>query len=91
MVGRECTHNEKNGQSKIYNSLSHEKIQNCNLFIMSIIHGIPVDACCWRQQSVIFVCIEQFVRTLGAKSRYFPPSALIINSLQSCMDNPQTR
>jgi hypothetical protein len=41
-----CTHNEKNGQYNIYNLMSHEKIKNCNLFIMSIIHGTPVDACC---------------------------------------------
>jgi hypothetical protein len=37
-----------------------------------------------------FVCIENFVRALGAKSRYFPPSSLVISDVRSGTDNTET-
>jgi len=37
-----------------------------------------------------FVCIEDFVRALGAKSSYFSPSSLVVNNITACQDNPPT-
>jgi len=45
---------------------------------------------CTREQSVIFVCVKDFVLARDPKSRYFPPSSLVISHLGSCRDNPQT-
>jgi len=40
---------------------------------------------------MVYVCIEDFIWALGAKSRYFPPSSLDISNLWSCRDNPEYR
>ena len=44
-------------------------------------HTYITYACCLRKQS-IFVCIENFLRKLGANSRYYlPSSSCVISSL----------
>jgi len=37
-----------------------------------------------------FFCIEDLVRALGGKSRYFSSLFFVIINLRSCMDNLQT-
>jgi hypothetical protein len=69
---------EKQGQSKTRTLLS-KTAQYTDL------HSSRVDAYCSRKQSVIFVCVEEFVRALGTKTR----SSLVISNLRQCTDNPQ--
>jgi hypothetical protein len=38
-----------------------------------------MDAYCLRQQSVIVVYMERYVRTLGSKARYIPHWSLVIS------------
>jgi hypothetical protein len=52
-------------------------------------------AYCLRKQSVIFVCTQNHVRAVAAKSCYFLPSSLVISNLDRARiipkpDNPRT-
>ena len=45
---------------------------------------------CLHKHYVIFVCTQNHVGALGAKSSYFLASSLVISNLRSCTDNPRT-
>jgi len=47
-------------------------------------------AYCLCKESVNFVCTQNHVRAVDAKSSYFLLSSLVISNLRSYTDNPQT-
>jgi len=46
---------------------------------------------CLNKQPEMCVSVQDVLRALGSKSRYSPPSSLVIPNLRSRTDNPQTR